>query len=390
MLELCERAQFSWQVILFGDGPFREKLAALGGRVDIVSSAAVDSVKKDDQSSSVFRAVSGVVKMITRVAKVAKSCDIIYANTQKAVVIGAFAGMLARRPVVWYLHDIMSDDHFGKSQLLVIKLVARYFLSGVVCNSEASRDALAKLTGRNPAQWPVVYNGIPAEPFDRVANEPIALLRERFQLPRDAFLVGCFSRLAPWKGQHVLLEAIARDVDTHAVLVGAPFFGSEDYAQELRLQVKRLGIEGRVHFMGFQADIPCMMRAMDVIAHTSTAPEPFGRVIVEGMLAGKPVIGSKAGGVTEIIDDGHSGLLVQPDDPVALSKAITTLRNNPALAHQMAVVGQANARVSFTPAAHCRKMTDVLLHYMEKSRHDTHPAHTARSGETSETDGSEH
>lgn len=368
MLELCERAQFDWQAILFEDGPFREKLAALGRQVDIVSSGAVSGIKKNTHIGSVFKVVGGVIGMIKQVAKTAKPCDIIYANTQKAVVVSAFAGLLARRPVVWYLHDIMSSEHFGKAQLLVIKLISRHLLSGVVCNSEASRDALVKLTGCDPAQLPVVYNGIPTEPFDSVEGEPIALLRERFHLPRDAFLVGCFSRLAPWKGQHVLLDAISRDTDTHAVLVGGAFFGNEQYAEELLRQVKRLGIENRVHFAGFQSDVPRMMRAMDVVAHTSTASEPFGRVIVEGMLAGKPVIGSKAGGVTEIIDDGQSGLLVKPDDAAALAAAIATLRNDPAMSRRMALAGQAKARASFTPAAHCKKMTAVLMSHLRPSR----------------------
>ncbi|WP_267849742.1 glycosyltransferase family 4 protein [Robbsia betulipollinis] len=336
-----------------------------------------------------LKAVGGVIGMIKQVAKIATSCDIIYANTQKAAVVGAFAGKFARRPVVWYLHDIMTSEHFGKFQLLVIKYVSRHLLSGVVCNSVASRDALVKLTGLDPTHLPVVYNGIPAEPFDHAESEPVALLRERFRLPKDAFLVGCFSRLAPWKGQHVLLDAIARDADTHAVLVGAPFFGSEKYAEQLQQQVKRLGIEARVHFAGFQADVPRMMRAMDVVAHTSIAPEPFGRVIVEGMLAGKPVIGSKAGGVTEIIDDGRSGLLVNPDDAAALSNAITALRHDLAMAHRIAMAGQAKARASFTPAAHCRKMTEALMNHLNSPRRGASAVHMTQSGEPPEADGPE-
>lgn len=386
MLELCERAQFDWQVILFEDGPFREKLAALGRRVDVVSSVAVSGVKKDARYRSVFKAVHGAIKMITQVAKVARSCDIIYANTQKAVVIGAFAGLLARRPVVWYLHDIMTREHFGKIQLLIIKLVSRHLLSGVVCNSEASRDAFVTLAGYQPTRLPVVYNGIATEPFERIEGESVAALRERFKLPREAFLVGCFSRLAAWKGQHVLLDAIARDADAHAVLVGAAFFGEEDYERELHRQVRRLGIENRVHFVGFQSDVPRLMRAMDVVAHTSIAAEPFGRVIVEGMLAGKPVIGSKAGGVTEIIDDGQSGLLVKPDDAMALSTAITALRNDPARAHRLAMAGQAKARASFTPVAHCRKMTAVLMQHVRPSRHDGVPVQATHSGDAPERD----
>ncbi len=363
MLELCERAGFDWSAVLFSDGPFREKLAALGRPVQVLASSDVNEIRKDSGIKSIFRTLFGVVGLVRRVAEKAKSFDVIYANTQKSMVIGALAGLLSGRPVVWYLHDIMTPAHFGRAQLTIVRWMVRHFLTEVVCNSQASRDSLAALTGLRVGSFKVVYNGIASDPFDRVEADDRAALRARFGLPSEAFLVGCFSRLAHWKGQHVLLQAIASDARMHAVLVGGPLFGAHAYERELRQQVDTLGIADRVHFLGFQSDIPALMCAMDVVAHTSVAPEPFGRVIVEGMLAGRPVVVSNAGGVGEIVEQMKSGLLVEPGHADDLHHALTLLHDDTVLSQRLASEGCIRARSLFTPMEHCRKMTDVLFKY---------------------------
>jgi glycosyltransferase involved in cell wall biosynthesis len=154
------------------------------------------------------------------------------------------------------------------------------------------------------------------------------VLRARLNLPQEAFLVGSFSRLARWKGQHVLLEAMVLNPHMHAVLVGAPLFGEDAYEVELRAFVAAHQLGERVHFLGFQHDIAACMCAVDAVVHTSITPEPFGRVIVEGMLAQRPVVAARAGGVLEIIDDHENGLLCTPGDAYALADTLAELRSN--------------------------------------------------------------
>ena len=123
-----------------------------------------------------------------------------------------------------------------------------------------------------------------------------------------------FGRLAAWKGQHVFIRALAGVPDLHAVIVGGALFGEEAYEADLKRLCAELGVADRVHFLGFRRDIPRLMRMMDLIVHASTAPEPFGRVLVEAMLARTPLIASRAGGALEIVQDRVSGRLVAPDD----------------------------------------------------------------------------
>jgi glycosyltransferase involved in cell wall biosynthesis len=306
------------------------------------------------------QALKGLISLVRATAKRARKVDVIYANTQRAMVIGALAGKLARRPVVWHLRDIVSAEHFGGKQLAIIKWCARLGLTHVIANSAASAHAFARLTRFDSRRIDVVFNGIAAEPFDALRTVPQAVLRERLDLPRDAFLVGSFSRLARWKGQHVLLEAMVLNPQMHAVLVGAPLFGEDQYEIELRAFVAAHKLGSRVHFLGFQHDIAACMCAVDAVVHTSITPEPFGRVIVEGMLAQRPVVASRAGGVLEIIDDYENGVLCTPGDAHALADTLAELRSNDQLRDKLVTNGYRSAQERFGTRSYVDGVAAIL------------------------------
>jgi glycosyltransferase involved in cell wall biosynthesis len=119
----------------------------------------------------------------------------------------------------------------------------------------------------------------------------------------------------------------------------------------------------RAHFLGFRADVAELMRASDAIVHASVHPEPFGRVIVEGMLAGRPVIASRAGGVTEIVDD-HTAVLVPPNDAAALAAAIEGLARDPSHGAAMTARAATRARADFSVAAMVRGVEDAVRELM--------------------------
>jgi glycosyltransferase involved in cell wall biosynthesis len=144
------------------------------------------------------------------------------------------------------------------------------------------------------------------------------------------------------------------------IIVGGPLFGEEAYAAELVRKVDALGLADRIRFLGFRSDIPVLMRSMDVVVHSSIAPEPFGRVVVEAMLAGRPVVASAAGGVLEIIEDGSTGWLYEPGSADALAKALRLVLDDNERAMSVAAFGQTHARENFTVAAAIRQV-DVAL-----------------------------
>ncbi|APA84803.1 glycosyltransferase family 4 protein [Paraburkholderia sprentiae WSM5005] len=360
LLEIVKALRSRIEVVLFDDGPFNTALAKAGVEVTVLDAGALKNVRKQGGSLPKGQALKGLISLVRATARRARKVDVIYANTQRAMVIGAVAGKLARRPVVWHLRDIVSAEHFGGKQLAIIKWCARLGLTHVIANSAASAQAFAKLTQFDSGRIDVVFNGIAAEPFDALRAVPQAVLRERLNLPRDAFLVGSFSRLARWKGQHVLLEAMVLNPQMHAVLVGAALFGEDQYESELRSFVAAHELGGRVHFLGFQHDIAACMCAVDAVVHTSITPEPFGRVIVEGMLAQRPVVASRAGGVLEIIDDYQNGVLCTPGDAHALADTLAELRSNGDLREKLVKNGYRTAQERFGTRSYVDGVAQIL------------------------------
>ncbi|NEP14464.1 MAG: glycosyltransferase family 4 protein [Symploca sp. SIO2C1] len=311
---------------LFADGPFRELLEQEQIPVQVLATEQIQ-VSKDSNILQSLVSISSIAPLITRVAKIAHHYDLIYANTQKALVIGALASFLRRRPLVYHLRDILSADHFSATNRRIAVTLANRFASLVITNSEATKAAFIEAGGRSNIVE-VVYNGF--EPEKYLAQESnYNQIRQQLGLD-EQFVVGHFSRLSPWKGQHILLEALVHcPDDVTAIFVGDALFGEQDYVEHLHQQVAKLGLKERVQFLGFRSDVVPLMSACDLIAHTSTAPEPFGRVIVEAMLCGRPVVAAEAGGAIELVETGKTGWLVPPGNPQQLAEIITTCRHQP-------------------------------------------------------------
>ena len=369
LLEVMKNMRGTNETVLFDDGPFRIALEAVGVKVDVLDGAALGGLSKDGGLKGPGKGmIGGVMGLVRGTLEKSRNADVIYVNTQRAMVVGAIAGLISRRPVVWHLRDIVSPEHFGKTQLTIIKWCTKLMLERVIANSTASAAALTALTRMKEERLDVVFNGISAEPFTELESVAQHELRARFGLPRDAFLVGSFSRLARWKGQHILLEALLEAPEMHAVLVGAALFGEDAYEAELRAYVREHGLTDRVHFLGFQHDIAACMKAVDVVTHTSISPEPFGRVIIEGMLAKRPVVAARAGGVTDIIEDRENGIMCTPGDVRALADALGELSADAGLRDRLVERGYANAVSRFGTERYVESVQKILSDVAGKSR----------------------
>ena len=348
LLDVARAFRTTSRVVLFEDGPFRERLEDAGIPAEAYSAPdALLNVKKAAGLTSALRAVPGLVRLTAQVARTARTYDVIFANSQKSMLVAGLAGMVARRPVVWNLHDMLTADHFSALNRWVAVRWANELVDRVIANSQATQSAFRQSGGRGD-KTTVVYNGIDPAPFEAVDSSDLEALHEELDCPEPP-LLGVFGRLAPWKGQHVVLEALPDLPEAHALFVGDTLFrGDESYEETLRRTARRLNVADRVHFLGFRDDVPRLMTFVDLVLHTSVAPEPFGRVIVEGMLAGTPVIATRAGGAVEIVQESDTGVLVPPDDSDALSTAVRDLLSNPDRAHSMARAAQSYARRRFS------------------------------------------
>ena len=344
LLDVVKPYVDSCLICLFAEGPFRKLLEQHQIAVQVLNTQPI-KVRKESSIIQSLSSISSIAPLITKVAKIARQYDLIYANTQKALVIGALASFLSRRPFVYHLRDILSADHFSQTNRRVAVTLANRFASLVIANSKATETAFVESGGRSEITK-VVYNGFEPENYLTQEANPN---RIRQQLRLDGkFVVGHFSRLSPWKGQHILLRALTHcPSDTIAIFAGEALFGEQDYVEQLYKQVAELGLEERVQFLGFRSDIVPLMSACDLVAHTSTSPEPFGRVIIEAMLCGRPVVAAEAGGAVELVETGKTGWLVPPGNPQKLAEAIVSCRNQPEQTATIAHNGQIQASQRF-------------------------------------------
>ena len=366
LLDVAPAFGASAGVVLLADGPFRAALARRGVAVDVEPLGAMAGVKKASVVPSPA-AVMDAWKVARKLARRAANADVIYANSQKAFIVSALAGRMAHRRVVWHLRDMLGPPHFSGATVRAAVWLANRFASRVIANSDATARAFVAAGGRE-SRVRVVHNGIDAAPFDAVTPEVAARTRMSLGTPSDAPVAIHVGRFHHWKGQHVMIRALAGIPAMHAWIVGAPLFGEDAFAAGLRTLAAGLGVQDRVHFTGFRDDVPALLRAADVVVHSSVYPEPFGRVIVEGMLAGRPVIAADAGGVREIVTADATGILVPPDDPPALTAALLRVVNDPARAKAMAARGRAHALEAFSVAAMVRGVRAALADLPATSR----------------------
>lgn len=343
------------KVILFEDGPLRAELVKRQVKVEIIiPNGALNNIRRGSRIP--MASITSLVRLARSVAQEAKNFDFIFANSQKAGLISVLAGQLASKPVVWYLHDILNSEHFGKAQLLAARYTARKSTQ-ILVNSKSTKEALQILTDRNDNTH-LIYNAFNTKPFVQTANSQE---NQREALGFDSRpLVGVFGRLSPWKGQDVFLRTLAMMPAVQGLIVGSPMFGEDAYAQHLEQEIKTLGLENRVKLLGFRSDIPELMKTCDIIAHTSIAPEPFGRVIVEGMLSGRPVVASKSGGPNEIIENGVTGMLYTPGDSQALQSVLSEIINEPEQALLMAQRGRETALNRFSLDNMHKRLDDII------------------------------
>ncbi len=346
LLDLAKDHRQTGRVALFQDGPFCKALAAAQIPVTILSQDTPIEVGRDSTGWHSLTQTRKLLCLAQRAAALGRGYDVLYANTLKALVIGAIASVLCWKPLVYHLRDILSEEHFSRSNLRMAVFLSNHFARHVIANSEATRQAFIAAGGRS-RKISVIYNGFEPQDYQRRPEE-IAQLRSQLGLAAKDYVVGHFSRLSPWKGQHILIEALAYcPKNTVVLLVGEALFGEGEYTAQLRQQVERLGLGDRVKFLGFRSDVPSLMAACDLVTHTSTAPEPFGRVIIEAMLCGTPVIAAAAGGATELVEPGKTGWLTPPGDMTALANQINWCHSHPEVTEQVEHIARSMASKQF-------------------------------------------
>jgi len=288
---------------------------------------------------------------------------LIYTNGFKMHVIGTWA---ARRntPVVWHIHDYVG----ARPVMSCLMRLQASRCAAAITNSDSVRRDLRRVCGDRVAAT-TVYNAVDLDQFEPAGPAAdLDALAGMAPAPFGIVRVGLVATMARWKGHDVFLRAVAgmhvsSRSRVRAYVIGGAIYrthGSQVSIEELRRTAKRLGISDRVGFTGFVDDVGAAIRALDLVVHASTDPEPFGLAIVEAMACGKPAIASASGGAAEIARFCGGVLLYPPGDSGALTVRIERLVCNPSERASLGATGREAAEKSFMRSRLAEELIPIL------------------------------
>lgn len=269
--------------------------------------------------------------------------DLIHAHFLGSGVYGTLASHLSGgAPLICTFHGTPDVDPHDALLGLKARILSRPN-NRIVYVSHHLRRHLEPILGVPPHLGEVIHNGVPF-PDEEPANKSMTFEG----VDPNARLIGAVGNIRPAKDYHTLLRAAhlvcLAHPNVHFVIVGG---GQGGLFQDLLRLRRELGVEGRVHFLGFHPDVPSVLKALEIFV-SSSATEGLPLASVEAMGMGKPVVLTNCGGVPEVVEDGRSGILVPVRNPQALAQGVLSLLGNPELARRLGAAARARAHAKFS------------------------------------------
>lgn len=279
--------------------------------------------------------------------------NIIHVNSIRAGLIASVVKRPKQTKLIWHVRDNLHNGIIGR----VIRYVALRRADHIIAISRAIADNFSR-SPKLKEMTSVVYNAVD------ITQTFSSSIRAEVGTAQKTFVVAVVGQITPWKRQHDAIAAFASFHKFHPEselwIVGEAKFRAEnlEYEEHLYRQVSELGIVGNVKFLGFRRDVMNVMHSIDVLLLTSDH-EPFGRVIIEAMLAGKPVIGTNAGGVPEIVENGASGFLIEVGDAEGFVHYLRQLQTSCDICKRMGNAGIRIVKKKFEPAEMTKKVMKI-------------------------------
>ena len=333
-------------VFLLDSGPLKSELEKLGANV--VESSFAWQGNKIRSALLIIRRIIDVYRMIR-----SEFPDLVIAYTFNDFVFSSVACKIARCPIVYRAQgEVFPDQHkVGGSWLKQwFPAFAKFVRPRILCTTQyEARNMIAAGVPENLVG--TIYLGVEKSP-------PLSWDNSLRNIP----IIGIFGRLVRWKGQDTFVKAMGelkkRGVLFEAWIVGGSSFGDGDeYESELKSLIENNGVDEQVKLLGFRRDVPDLMSKCTLVCHCSDF-EPFGLVIVEAMMAGKPVVASDVSGPQESIQNGMNGFLVSPRNPIALADKLQMLIGDSVLREHISKNAKKHAETKFDIERNLRLIDD--------------------------------
>ncbi len=371
MLAVLRESRPDWQTLLISAAPGRltERAQALGAQVKVLPFPPQIAGLGDSRAANRITLFSGLVRAMPAVRLYRQRLrellhdfqpHVIHSNGFKMHLLGAMVRP-APTKLVWHIHDYVSPRPV---MARLLRLYAKE-THAIITNSTSVAEDVRLTFGKKVRIVPIL-NAVDLTEFspegERLDVDKLSGIQP---VGTNAFRVGLVATMAWWKGHRLFLDALAKlpsDVNVQGYIVGGALYETDsrqETIEELRKYAKRVGVADRVGFTGYVSRPAAAMRAFDAVVHTSTEPEPFGRVIVEAMACGKPVISSGVGGAGEILMMGDFSLAFKLNDPDSLANAIGRRARDPVLCALLGRNGLNTARQRFGRERLARELPPV-------------------------------
>jgi glycosyltransferase involved in cell wall biosynthesis len=353
---------------LFPEGPFSERLSALGASLLPLDLGAV----RLRNPLSVRRARQTVSRLLET-----QAIDLVILHNFQPWLWAIIAPSVrsAGVPLLLWIHSVEDwSSWLGRWAM-------RTRPDHVICNSHFTRTRIKSSFSDISAD--VCYYPVEAPGTESSDGTESLRLRGQGGVTPDTTVIIQASRLDRWKGHQLLLEALGKLRDLPGWTcwqVGGPQFPHEiEYLEHLKQRALELGIAERIRFIGYRDDVYPLLRAADIHCQPNTSPEPFGIAFVEALYAGLPVVTTAMGGALEIVDES-CGILVPPGDVSALAGALAGLIGNRGLRASLGARGPAHARQTCDSATQMAQLEAVLIRAGLRSFTIAATQETARRG----------
>jgi glycosyltransferase involved in cell wall biosynthesis len=309
--------------------------------------------------------------------------QIVHLHQFKARLLGAIAARVAGVPhIVQTHHGTLFQRYFAPPRAAAVavleRCLGRWLVHRTIAVSDAVRQELLDRRIVAPPHVAVIPLGLTLAPFLEAPRHAGAL-REELGIPPDAMVIGFIGRLVPIKAAHHFLEAAAEVMRTAHRPVYAVVVGDGPQRRSLEKWVREMAIADRIFFLGWRRDLARVYGDIDVLA-LSSLNEGTPVVIIEAMAARRAIVATRVGGVPDVIKDGRTGLLVEPNSPQRLAAALRRVIEHDDLRQQFAAAAQAWVYPRYDAATLCAAMKEYYLDILRERAKLQRQIHPPREG----------